>query len=214
MMKKITITIATRNRLEKLRRCLASIPKLDWVTTWVYCDADEKTFHELIKEDIWVGCSLKHLGCAQIQNIMSASGEDGLLCLVDDATLYAQTLQIAIDSFNEHFPDDDGMLGLGQDGTTGSPWGLFLLGQKFLQRFPGKQISFPGYWHFGDMEIHALADKLGKFHFEPAARVYHFHPDEHPEEKDQTHIDARVWKTEDFALFRERELAGLLWGDQ
>ena len=89
-----------------------------------------------------------------------------------------------------------------------------MVGQKFLQRYPDKQLFFPGYFHFACQEILDLCLKIGdKFVCDHEAVVLHKHPCNFKEEMDQTHIDARIKKREDHALIKERKEKGLIWGD-
>ncbi|GAG31022.1 unnamed protein product, partial [marine sediment metagenome] len=91
--------------------------------------------------------------------------------------------------------------------------GVALVGQKFLQRYPDKQLFFPGYYHFGCQEIAWLARKLGRFQSEERLRLTHFHPAFHKHLIDQTHREARVYSERDHALIKERQAKGLIWGD-
>jgi hypothetical protein len=138
---------------------------------------------------------------------------DGLLPLCDDMEILPGAIEKALESFNRHFPDDDGVLGFHQEGIPHySPGAIFLMGERFLNRYPGRRIFYPGYWHFGDSEVMLLAETLGKFHFEPQAAVYHHHPGIHKDEVDMTHQDARKKRQEDQELALERQNKGEIWG--
>ena len=213
MVKHVTITISTRNRWRKLARCLASIPVDPRFEVYVCCDGDRETFNLLSPNIVsLVLISDRHQGSPACLNMLARYVKDGLLYLMDDAELYPDTLENALKEYNEVFPGDDGMMGIHQDGTAGSESGMALLGTNFLSRFPDKKFNYPGYWHFSDMEIKALADKLGVFHYSKTAKLKHYHPDEHMGELDQTHRDARIRKHEDFELYRQRQGAGLIYG--
>jgi len=214
-LKYITIAIPTRNRLDKLIRLVNSIPKEDYISVIVCCDDDDETYRELNKTNPGIDVLLRsdgHIGCAACHNVMGGFATDGLMYLTDDTELYPDTIKNALAEYNEYFPDDDGMMGIPQDRIASGNSATALLGKNFLSRFTDNQFSYPGYWHFSDMEVLALAEKLGKFQLSKTARVIHYHPDDLVTPKDQTHFDARIRKGEDFDLFRDRQKAGLIWG--
>ena len=218
-MNNITIIIATRHRAGKLRRCLASIPLEPWIKVIVGCDGDPGMAVALLVSkspyrpvDLVIA-SREHIGSIAMRNLMAPMAGDGLLQLCDDMDFQPGALQIALDSFNRHFPDDDGVLGIHQEGINSyHPTGVFLMGQRFLQRYPGKQLMFPGYRHYGAQEIHRLADSLGRFAFEPEAAVYHHHPGAHKDQADQTHQESQMCKEQDQVLSLERQREGKIWG--
>jgi hypothetical protein len=195
-------------------RCLECIPRHPWVKVVVGCDADSWTAQNLVHPlvgtppdfTLW---SKKHLGSMRLCNLLAASVEDGLIPLCDDMELLPGALEKALEKFNQEFPDDDGVLGFHQEGLTSyAPTGLFLMGQKFLARYPGKQVFNTTYAHFGDVEIYELAHKLGKFKFGgKEVAVYHRH------EEDGTHKESRKIKAIDAALRKDRRESGQIWGD-
>lgn len=208
----ITIAIPTRNRLGKLAECLRVIPREPWVRVVVGCDGDFRTAQALTNAEgdfphILV-ISPEHIGSMALCNLMSPLAEDGLLCLCDDMFILPGALEAAIERFNAVFPDDDGVLGIHQTGISSyAPTGVCLMGKKFLDRYPGKQVFNTAYGHFGDVEIFELANKLGKYKFGgQEVAVYHHH------EEDQTHHDGRKHKVHDAKLRQERRDAGQIWG--
>lgn len=218
-MDSITVIIPTRNRAGKLRRCLEAIPLEPWIKVIVGCDGDPGMAIALLVSkspyrpvDLVV-TSRKQIGSIAMRNLLAPMAEDGLLQLCDDMDLQPGAIEKALDSFNRHFPDDDGVLGIHQEGINSyHPTGVYLMGQRFLQRYPSKQILFPGYRHFGAQEIHRLAESLGKFHLEREAAVYHHHPGAHKSEADSTHQESQMCKEQDRELSLERQREGKIWG--
>lgn len=217
-MKRITILIPTRNRIEKLKKTLASIPDLNYIDVVVVCDNDPATFE-------FIGSNYTHIraikplnqsqnyGSVYCKNLYSHRVLDGLLYATDDIIFQEGAIQSAFECFNSSFPDDDGVIGFVQEGNAFHPTGVGLVGQKFLQRYPKKQLFFPGYFHFACQEILDLCLKLeDKFICDHGAVVFHKHPCNFKEEMDQTHLDARIKKCEDHALIKDRKAKGLIWG--
>jgi len=226
-MKEIDIVIATRNRFEKLDKTIDSILNqrtpghLADINIHIIFDGDKEGYEILNKiyypgEGAIYSCILSpdHIGSVAARNLITPFVQDGLIWATDDITFSPGSIESAFKSFNEHFPDDDGVVGFIQEGVPNfHPTGVGLMGQKFLQRYPGKKPFFPGYYHFSCQEIYWLAMKYNKFYQDPNAKLFHYHPCFHKELVDQTHIDARVRKVEDMRLIKEREAKGLIWGD-
>ena len=220
-MKHIDLIIPTRNRWEKLQRCLRSIPKaLPQVelNIIIICDGDHNTAGKLIASNNGqVGRIIliaNHRGAVYCRNIMTQCAEDAVLYATDDIEFKPGAIEMAAKSMMKHFPDDDGVIGFNQLGKQGfSKAGVALVGQRFLRRYPGKKLFYPGYFHFSCQEIERLASKLGKLHFEERAKLYHYHPIWNREEMDQTHIEARKRRKDDLAISREHRAKKLIWGD-
>jgi len=221
-MKHITILLPTRNRIEKLKRTLTSIPRLDYIDVWVICDHDKTTvefIRKLNDEQIKAfpvvpGVQTFNYGSVFCKNAFTRKVSDGLLYATDDIIFQENAIQNAFECFNRNFLDDDGVVGFVQIGNAFHPTGVGLVGQKFLQRFPNKMLFYPGYFHFACQEIYDLCLKLGgKFVQEKQAVILHKHPCNYKEELDQTHLDARLFKNEDHKLMEERKKKGLIWGD-
>lgn len=212
-MNHVAITIATRNRYDKLINCLDSIPDVDYISVIVCCDGDIESMavssHPVVKTLLY---TKNNIGSPACHNLMVPYVTDGLLYLMDDMELQPDTIDIALREYNLHFPDNDGMMGLHQvNFSEENKSGVALLGRNFLARFPHRQFNYPGYWHFSDMETLALAEKIGKYHYCRDAHVIHHHPD-FGGKKDGTHEDARRYREQDFSLFKVRQAQGLIWG--
>jgi len=214
-MQRITVIIPTRNRLEKLRATLATIPAMDWLNVKVVCDGDRETFaavQAMEHTDIEPVMVSGHLGAVYCRNFIAPTVQDGLLYATDDITFPPRAFTTYLEDFNAAFPDDDGVLGIAQNNTH-SRTGIALIGRKFLDRYPGRQPFFPEYWHFAAQEVEWLAEKVGKFAYCEKAKTTHYSPNRDRTLMDQTHKDARHFKEHDFKIRDARVAAGLVWGD-
>ena len=221
-MKHVMIVIPTRNRWYKLTRMLSSVPTYDWLSVAVVCDGDAETHRKLLEVEKQ-GANLTTILLPQQQGSVAARNaflrthgapgfDDGVLYATDDIEFEKGAIEQALKMFNLVFPDDDGVVGFAQD-RSHHPSGVGLVGKKFLARYPDKQLFNPEYFHFGAQEIYWLAnDVLKKFVYEPRARLEHYHPAFFPLAMDKTHREARKYKSEDMALLKRREAAGLVWG--
>jgi len=223
LMRSVDIIIPTRGRVAKLKRMLDSIPGQAFgvrIVPHVMIDGDWQTYLALKeREDIVMTVTEGHHGSVFLRNQEAPRCPDAVLYAVDDMVFKPGALETAIRVFREKFFDDDGVLGFTQVGQAKfHPAGVGLIGGKFMQRFPGRQPFFPGYFLFACQEILWLCDKVSKaekrqaFWLEPRAVIQHNHPCEHKEEMDQTHHDGRIHKARDMKLIRERQAKGLVWG--
>ena len=220
-MKHIDIVIATRNRYEKLKKMLKSIPDKPYIEVNIICDDENDTLGKIIEEaeiikrlNIGILHAFKdRRGAVFCRNYAIQYCEDGVLYATDDMTFEPNSIENALNAFSSHFPDDDGVVGFVQIPDNFHPTGVALVGQKFLQRYPDKRLFWPGYHHFACQEVYWLASKLGKFHQEKTAVIKHYHPAFFKEEMDKTHREARIHREKDHALMRERQAKGLIWGE-
>ena len=213
-MKHITIIIPTRNRLENLKRTLASIPEEKNISIMIVCDGDEKTYkylRENPKENIIPLIEKENKGTVYCRNLCTTYTQDGALCAMDSVVFKPGSIQKALEIFNQNFLYDDGVFGFNFEGR-GSCTSLPLVGQQFLQRYPGRRLYCPKYFHFACQEISSLCFVLEKKH----NKKFIIQDGEHLVIKqiirDNTYNDARKFKSEDMKLKEERENANLIWG--
>lgn len=223
-MQYITIVIPTRNRYEKLVKTLESIPDLDYVRVWVICDGESETKRLLEKEYLYlvknmdVKCTTEHIGAVACRNAAIKFVEDGVLYATDDITFQEGAIESAFHTFNTHFPDDDGVVGFVQVPGSFDLTGVALVGQKFLQRYPERKLFYPEYFHFSSQEVWRLCNKIEYVRKKKTyvqdinAVVEHLHPCKFPDQMDQTHIDARIFRTKDLELSKRRKKDTLVWG--
>ena len=215
---KIDIIVATRGRYAKLIRMLDSVrTKENEISVLVGFDGDFKSFAHLSKTGTRVRTETYffpgHRGAVVVRNELAAKTTNAVLYATDDMTFDADAIDVAAATAARLFPDEDGVVGFTQRGNSFHPSGVALILSRFVDRYPGRRIHFPGYYHFAAQEVFRLADKLKRFHLEENAQIYHYHPDAHRAERDATHAEARVHKSRDMALKATREKAGLIWGE-
>jgi len=222
-MKHITVVIPTRDRLSKLYRTINSIMtsfKIEkLVDIVVVFDGDEKSFnffgetYDKLNDKIQLTYCLypQHVGSVVCRNYAMPYVTDGLLYATDDIIFYENAIEKAFNDFNYYFPDDDGVVGLSQDKHSFNPAGVALVGKKFIERYPKRQVFCPLYYHFAAQEVHTLADKLHRFYLS-SAMLLHKHPAFYKDERDKTHDDARAFRVKDMNLMKQRKTEGLIWG--
>ena len=220
-MRHVDLIIPTRNRWEKLQRCLKSIPKdipdIE-LNVIIICDGDIETARNLIASNTdqisQVIFVKKHSGSVYCRNLVTQCAEDAVLYATDDIKFMPDAIEIAIKSMKEHYPDGDGIIGFNQ-GNQGnfSATGVALIGQKFLCRYPQRKLFFPEYFHFSAQEIERLGNKLEKLHLEMKAELIHYHPSFNHHEIDKTHGEARLHRKADRRISTDRRAKKLIWGD-
>ncbi|MBE3109325.1 MAG: glycosyltransferase family 2 protein [Acidobacteria bacterium] len=213
-MQYVDLIVPTRGRHAKLAKMLESVPREaagKQINVIAAFDADERLAHDRINQVfVIVG---KRIGSVAIRNRVTALALDAVLMATDDVIFEAGAIEAAVLAMEERFPDGDGVVGFVQTNHKSySPTGVCLVGQNFLRRYPGKQLYFPGYFHFACQEIERLARSLDKLHVEPKAQLFHAHPSTGDGKMDRTHREARVHKAQDQALSKTRREAGLTWG--
>jgi len=156
----------------------------------------------------------KHSGSVFCRNLATQCAEDAVLYATDDIEFKLHAIEAAVKSMADHFPDGDGIIGFNQIGKQGfSKSGVALVGQKFLCRYPNRQLFCPEYFHFSCQEIERLGDKLNRIVLEEDASLIHYHPGWNHAEMDRTHNEARICREKDLKLSSKRRARGLIWGD-
>lgn len=213
----IKLICATRNRLAKLYRMLDSLAAAsgaEKVEPLIIFDGDAVNFKRFAAtrgSSIEALLVKEHSGNTYCRNFaMKFFSDADVLYAVDDITFKAKSIEQAARDLKERFAGD-GVVGFSQLGNKFHPSGIALIGSAFVDRYPDRQLFYPGYYHFAAQEIYDHANKIGRF-FLSKASIYHFHPDHHREEIDQTHREARRYKARDFLIRAERAKSGLIWG--
>ena len=224
-MKLIEVIIPTRNRLEKLKRCLFSIPRRSGsvqIRTVVICDGDPNTAEYLTRTETCdrVISNLEHRGSVYCRNLATQACEDALIYAVDDMWFLPDAFLFAIEAMRSHFPDEDGVIGFAREDRdhskivpkSGMYAGVALVGQKFLRRFPNRKLFYPGYFFFAAQELTNFAYTVGKIEMAPEARIFH-HAPRKGGGLDQTHYDSRLKRHEDRDARHIRREKKVMWGD-
>lgn len=143
-------------------------------------------------------------------------GSDALVYLTDDILLDRFCLLIAIEEIKKM--DLDGVVGFHIDNRTEERQPCLaafgVVGKKFAERFPDRAVFCPDYYSlFADLELQAYAESVGRFKFQSACRLVHYHPSYTNEVPDATHLHTRRRVSRESGIYLEREKAGLLWGE-
>lgn len=214
-MESLVVIIPTRGRIAKLGKTLNSIPDHPYINIHVVCDGDKQTYEFIANHSRPIHGTLipEHRGAVYCRNQVMHRWNDGILYATDDIVFHPNAIEHAFQTFNDHFPDDDGVVGFVQEPGEFHPTGVALVGRKFFNRYPMGEMFFPNYFHFACQEVLWLCEALGnKLVQDPHAIIEHRHPCKFREELDQTHRDARVYRKKDHDLITERKNQGQIWG--
>lgn len=219
MPERIDIVIATRNRPDKLEKTIESIPlNAGGISVFfsLLFDGDLKGYQN------WRCSKLEHLFQIQYtpQNRGSVWGRNQLLVACEDAVIYATddmifkegSIEMATHDLTLNFLDNDGVIGFNQEGNKKThPAAVGLVGGPFLKRYKDQALFYPGYFHFACQEIYWHARRLKKF-VSSMATIIHMNPNIKKEYMDQTHMDARKFRSQDHQLIEVRKNSGKIWG--
>lgn len=124
----------------------------------------------------------------------------------DDLIFPENCIECAMVTMRKRFPDGYGVVTLGR--KTKAIFGL--IGNKWVEHFPDRQVFCPYYLHYGaDHEHTQFCKKIGKFAYPPNrdSQVEHFRL------KDETCRIARsCYRTKDLDLRKKRKEKNLIWG--
>lgn len=217
-MQRITILIPTRNRLDRLYKTLASIDS-DRADVVVVTDGDDVTYDAMVNGGVKCLRSPSHVGSVACRNMaLRTLDMDGCLYATDDVEFCPDALDRVMLLFNETFENDDGVVGLKQD-QDHHPTGVALVGRAFLDRYPNHQLFFPAYYHFSAQEVYWYCKELEFrerrcfFVQDDQVSLIHKHPSVYKKLVDQTHRDARKYKSRDMKILCGRDLMGEVWPD-
>jgi len=206
----VEVLISTYDRLESLRRCIKSIVECDYkdVSIFVVVDGNRRLFNKLLAEPVTMLFNEKRMDYVFSMNraLLEMGDVDAVLYGSDDLTFAPSCISEAVIALKKHFPDGDGVIGLN---SGGPPTAFGLMGRKFINRFPDRQVFCPEYLHFGgDSELGKFAKKIDRFHFATGAVVEHVFA-----QKGRTTELSRLAKKHDRPMYRRRRGKGLYWGE-
>ena len=122
----------------------------------------------------------------------------------DDLIFPHDCIKMAMKNMGIHFSYGDGVVGIGRKGR--SAFGLF--GNKFVNRFPKREVFCPDFTHFGsDSELLRTVKELDRIVYLPEE-----HRVEHLRKKDETWRFARRIRGGDREIFHKRQAKGYKWG--
>jgi len=155
-------------------------------------------------------------GWVRVMNEAAARWPGALFYGADDIVFMRDCFAILEHVLQERFPDEDGVVVTHQS-QTNLAWrqgfiGAFgLIGDKFLNRFPGRKFLCPDYWgQWSDAELRDVALHYGKLAQAWGAELMHFDP--RPNERDQTSVNIYANTMTACADYIERRRRDWLWG--
>jgi len=213
--KMINIGIPTRGRPEKLRNCVENICS-EYVSRIVIICYDKaadispnmKPLHnvEIIES--------KDMMTIASHNFCCSSYGGSFICLSDDTEFPEGSIKKAYEELISNFHGTDGIVDF-HVSNMNSPNGCYMLvGEEFINRFPGRQPFFPEYrFMYASAELRDCAMELGRFYHSKEATIKHFHPSA-GFAQDETHKRIRQSDilTKDRETYERRKDENLLWG--
>ncbi len=220
----IDIFVASYKRPDRLTAMIESVRATGYPARVLVAAGDIDTVRACEKfpdavECVYSTAANRLTGCtAPLNHVVSSLVRHDAIFCTDDCVYAPDSLDIAARSLYTAFPDGDGVVGLAQENIPGGyPLAFPLIGKRFRERFTAggggrRELFFPGYFHmYNDGELGITLSMLGNWHFEPRARLSHFHPCTGVAE-DATHTRGRTFVGRDAQLWHERRMKGLVWG--
>lgn len=173
------------------------------------CDGDEEVYQALQASDIADRCNPVLLDGPHgyWRTLAKFKPPYDLLCnLANDLWACGDWLKLAIEEYQRHFGDGDGLLGFGGDGHGWSQSCHFLISRALLDRYGGWPVWYSH--NFGDAELCARAQQNGCYAKSTAAWLEHCHPERGLAPDDAVYQAGRATYRQDEALFVERRAAG------
>lgn len=142
---------------------------------------------------------------ASINRVLREFDSEYYIYASDDLIFPLDCIKNAMKTMRKCFPDGFGVISLSK--RTKCIFGL--LGRKFADHFPNRQVFCPDFIHYGaDSELFRIVKKLGKYAYPPEreSQVEHFRL------KDETRQFARKARNRDGRLKYKRQEKGYRWG--
>lgn len=159
----------------------------------------------------------KRIGWVRACN-MIAKKDGHLFCLADDIAITREVIEILVVEMDRLFPDHDGVLLTNQTYTMhwagrylGSSCAFPFIGNKFISRFPDRQVLCPDYVAYSsDVELPLFAHSIKKCVVIPDAKIIHY--ERGTCDKEETSITARKAGIPDIEIMFNRQKKGWMWG--
>lgn len=210
---KVTIAIPTcsSSRIPMLIRGVESIQANTYknVHIVVVADGNPEIFAEVLKKkfnELSIILNNKRMDWVFSMNRMFKEFDsDYYIFAADDLFFPPACIEYAMIKMRQCFPDGFGVVGIGK--KLKCAFGL--LGRKFAEHFPGRQVFCPDYIHYGsDAELWWTANKLEKIAYiahRPSSVGHH-------KMKDETWRLAETRRARDNVIYHQRKKMGLSWG--
>lgn len=213
----VNIIIPAYKRFESLRRTLRSIKKSDYKKTLTRVIVDgfqDDRYAKLEDSQTTVVYNSERRDWPRSMNEALAQIEGDLFLYgADDITFYPDCISKLVESMNNIYPSGDGLIALKQSQKrSGGAFGL--IGNKFVERFPGRAVFCPDYFHFGsDTELRDFAVKAGLYYYRTDALVWHDRSFRSAVVQDEAFDIGRAARAGDLGTYKMRRRKGYLWGE-
>jgi len=213
----VNIIIPAYKRFESLKRTLHSIKESDYKKTFTTVVVDgfqDDRYAQLKDNQTDITYNSKRIDWPRCMNeALKRIEGDLFLYGADDIKFYPDCISKLVESMKSLYPSGDGLIALKQSQKrSGGAFGL--IGDKFVERFPDREVFCPDYLHFGsDTELKDFAVKAGLYYFCTDAVVWHDRSFRRPEVQDEAFNIGRAGKDRDIETYRTRRRKGFLWGE-
>lgn len=172
-------------------------------------EAEERTIDALVETGTWAGI------CGpggpftywQALDIATKRSKAPVLCAVaNDVWAGGDWLELGLRAYHERFPDGQGLMGFAGDGHPPAHSCHFLIGRRLLEHLGGWPVHYRH--NFGDTELCARAQALGRYAKATRAVLEHKHPVLSAAPDDTVYQAGRAEWGEDEALFHARRARG------
>lgn len=203
-MKTVNVIIPTISRPHLIQKTIQSILAGNYkdVIITIVVDDGRKAYHRRLvnlyetANSIKVLFNEKRLGWpCSLNRVFRETDDDLYLYASDDLIFRPNTIRKSVNDMKEHFLDGDGVIGISQNLRQYCPAAFGLVGRKWVNRFPDRQVMYPKYMHFaGDSEHWYYARQKGKF-YKSNALVLHARPFDECKRKAQKTLrsDRAIW---------------------
>lgn len=208
----IAIPIVSRVRLGLLLEEIKSIEAgtYKYVHSVVVVDGNPKLYDTIKKKLPSFNSSIilnkeRKGWVASVNRVFKEFDSEYYIYASDDLIFPVDCIENAMVTMREAFPDGYGVVTLGR-----KPKAIFgLIGRKWVEHFPDRQVFCPFYTHYGaDPEHSTFAQKIGKFAYPKNrdSQVIHHRLN------DKTRMFSRSSRFKDLTLWHDREERGIIWG--
>lgn len=210
-MRKVTVVIpsCSSERIPLLMRTIESIQSGSYENVRIVIVADgNKEIYKRVRKKQKVSALLNKKRkdwTISVNRALKQFDSDYYIYASDDLIFPPDCIKGAVETMDKHFPDGFGLVTISKKNRC--PFAL--VGRKFVDHFPDRQLFCPDYVHYGgDSELMRAVTKLGVFAYPPNRenQVKHFRM------KDETWRIARRIRTRDRTVFYKRQKKEYLWG--
>lgn len=202
----VNVCIPTFDRFDLIRQTIRSILGGNYrpISITIIVDAGLKAYYDRLWKyykikpfaNVKLIFNEKRLGWPRSTNrIFRETDHDYYLYASDDLIFRPDTITKLMADMNKHFPDGDGVIGITQNLGKFCPAAFGLVGRKWINRFPNRQMMYPKYIHFcSDSELWRYSRSIKRFYLSKAT-VHHNRPFDNCKKLAQTTLtrDRRIW---------------------